>query len=66
MPTPSSVSCLLLVLVLQIFQNQNITSSGSLKKMRIKELLLFLVVSKTSKNWQFSLVVGQFFDFQFF
>jgi hypothetical protein len=53
-------------LVLQIFQNQNITSSGSLKKMRIKELLLFLVVSKTSKNWQFSLVVGQFFDFQFF
>jgi hypothetical protein len=27
---------------------------------------VFLVVSKTSKNWWFSLVVGQFFDFQFF
>lgn len=65
MPTPYSVSCLLLVLFLQIFQNQNMTSSGSLKTIRIKELL-FLVVSKTSKNWWFSLVVGQFFGFQFF
>jgi hypothetical protein len=34
-----------------ISESKNITSSGSLEKIRIKKELLFLLVSKTSKNY---------------